>query len=150
MAKGGGSLSARKPGAGGFSIDVQIDYAKGSAEFKQARKEVNTRLRDAVMLAGTRSVLPEMRGRFPKRSGRMARSLYVKRDRQDVVIGSSLRGQMNRAVGWVDFGGRRPQDSRVRAGPHVIVGTLNRKQPQIQREALRGVMRAFDGFDHFP
>jgi hypothetical protein len=122
-----------------------------SAEFKQARREFNNRIRDVMVTVGNQTVLPDMRREMTGEIGeRWADSLFVQRERSGVFIGSRQRGKMNRALGWLDFGGRRPMDSQIRRGPHVMVRALARHQDSIDDAVLHGLMRAFDPLDHTP
>jgi hypothetical protein len=146
MALRGGKLSA-STGRGGqaFQVDVRIMGAtKTSDEFKQIRRSINARLREAMVTAGERSVLPSIKSGLPAKWGE---TLFVKRDRGGVFIGSRLRGSMNRALGWFDFGGRRPNDTARRDGPHVIVRRLQGERPAIDRAISEALEHAFADFD---
>jgi hypothetical protein len=54
---------------------------------------------------------------------------------------------MNRALGWWDFGGRRPNDSDRREGPHAIVRALQGERPAIDRAIRAELDRAFSEFE---
>jgi hypothetical protein len=147
MAIRGGRVSTGtgRPGGQAFSVDVLIHGAeKTSDEFKEIRRTINGRLREAMVQAGERAVLPAIKEGLPTRWGE---GLFVKRDRAGVFISSRLRGSMNRALGWFDFGGRRPRDSKRREGPHVIVNRLQRERPAIDRAIHDALEQAFSSFD---
>lgn len=144
----GGSISTGNRGGPAYKVEVRIEgLERTSDEFKQARKQVNSRLRDAWVRVGERTVLPDVKAGMPDR---WSSTLYVKRDRAGVFIGARLRGSMNRALGWWDFGGKRPNDHSRRVGPRVIVEALGRRSRDIEHEGLVEVMRAFDGLEHVP
>lgn len=143
----GGSLSAR-----GSSQQLYLDFdVTGVVEtvddFRAVRRDINASLRDVMGRVGNAEALPLIQSRFP--GARFARSLYVKRDRAGVFIGSRLRGNLNRALGWLDFGGRRPRDSVRRDGPHVIVRSLDQLRPRIDAAVERELLAEFDrrGFE---
>jgi hypothetical protein len=144
MARRGGSISASDEGRAraAYTVRARIEgVEKTSDEFKQARREFNAAMRDVMVEAGEKAVLPEIRAQFPSR--RWGATLYVKRDRTTVFIGSKLRGKLNRALGWLDFGGRRPRDRRRRKGPHVIVTVLGHRREYIDDAVLAGLLRTF-------
>lgn len=123
---------------------------KTSAEFKAARRRFNATLRTVIQQAGERSVLPVIKMKFPKLTRRFANSLYVQRDRTTVFIGSKMRGAENRAVGWIDFGGRHPLFKRRREGAYVIVTELTKRRPLIEEQILLGLSKTFDPLEHRP
>jgi hypothetical protein len=166
----GGRISAGTGRSGGedFNVRIVVEGAeKTSDEFKQIRRTINGRLREAMVRAGERSVLPTIKRNFSQRQGygasvtgvqtgyvghglppgRMADSLFVKRDRTGVFIGSDLTGRLNRTLGWIDFGGRRPNDSARREGPHAIVRSLQGERPAIDRAIRAELDRAFSEFE---
>jgi hypothetical protein len=125
-------------------------------EFKRIRRDINTALRDAMQRAGERTVVPAIKSALPRKdpsvkgglpSGAMASSIAVKRDRLDVQIKSTLPKNLDRALGWVDFGGQRPRDTKVRVGPHVIVSTLDAKSDAIDQAVLDELAVQFRDFD---
>jgi hypothetical protein len=121
---------------------------KTSKEFREARRDFNKAMRNAIVKAGESAVLPAVKARFPSR--RFAQSLFIKRDRTTVFIGSRLRGTLNRAVGWLDFGGRRERDTVRRVGPHAIVEGLRQRRPLIDEAVLREVTATFSPLEHRP
>lgn len=139
----GVSGRGRDPGLG---VQVLVEgVSRTELDFKLARRDANTRFRDAIQRAGERTVLPKIQAEFP--SGRFADTLFVRRDRTTVFIGSRERGKLNRTVGWLDFGGRRPRDSVRRTGPYVIVRTLERERDVIDDALREELPRVFHGFD---
>jgi hypothetical protein len=150
--KGGGNISVAGEGSDQpFVVRARIEgLEKTSAEFKAARRRFNAAMRTVMQTAGERAVLPVIKLKFPRLTGRFANSLYVKRDRTTVFIGSRMRGSENRAVGWVDFGGRHPLHKRRRKGLYVIVNELNKRRPLIEEAVLLGLNKTFDPLEHRP
>jgi hypothetical protein len=149
---GGGNISVSGPGSDSpIIVRARIEgLEKTSAEFKAARRRFNAALRTVLQTAGERTVLPVIKLKFKRLTGRFANSLYVKRDRTTVFIGSRMRGGENRAVGWIDFGGRHPLHKRRRKGLYVIVDELNKRQPVINEAILVGLTKTFDPLEHRP
>jgi hypothetical protein len=151
--RGGGSISTQGTAQGKLiSVDVVIaGIDKTTAEFKAIRKDINSHIRDVMTRVGEQELLPTMRADFPRLTtptkksqvGMMAASLYVQRERSGVFIGSRLRGPKNRALGWIDFGGKRPRDRAARQGPKVIVKTLDSKRALIDSRVLQELEREF-------
>lgn len=126
---------------GGRSISVGIEIEgldKTSDEFKKARRDFNAKIRDVMQHVGQQEILPLMTPGLPGWA-----KMYVLRERSGVFFGSRLRGDMNRALGWMDFGGKRPMDSQRRTGPKVIVKTLDRKRARIDEATLEALLDAF-------
>lgn len=154
----GGRVGASGEG-GGPAIRLQFRITgadKTSDDFKRIRKEINTALRNAMERVGQRTVVPAIKSGLPRKDastqrglppGAMASSIAVKRDRLDVVIKSTLSKDLDRALGWIDFGGKRQRDTTVRVGPHVIVGTLNAKSDAIEHGIYDELGDLFSGFD---
>jgi hypothetical protein len=154
----GGRISAMGEGDGpAIRLQIKVEgVPRTSDEFKRIRRNINTALRDAMERVGQRTVLPVIKSSLPKKDpsvtsglpvGAMASGIAIKRDRLDVVIKSTLPKQLDRALGWIDFGGKRPQDTKVRVGPHVIVSTLNAKSGAIEDEIYREIEHQFHNFD---
>ena len=140
----GGSLKTgtRDRSGPSFTVRARVEgVEKTSKAFRDARRKFNAAMRDVIVTAGEKVVLPAIKSRFPSR--RFGASLYVKRDRTTVFIGSRMRGALNRTVGWLDFGGARPRDHRRRNGPHVIVEELDRRREYIDEAILFELMRTF-------
>lgn len=145
----GGRLSAASTGEPGLTVTARITgVERTSDQFKRARREFNSKMRDVIAAAGERSVLPAIKARFPSR--RFGASLFVRRDRTTVFIGSRMRGSLNRAVGWLDFGGKRPLDRRVRIGPQVIVTELRGRRHLIDHEVYVGLLQTFKPLETHP
>jgi hypothetical protein len=128
-------------GGGGRSLSVDIEVEgveKTSQEFREARSKVNAKIRDVMQKVGQHEVLPIMASGLPGWA-----KMYVLRERSGVFFGSRARGEMNRALGWWDFGGKRPMDHGRRTGPHVIVKALDRKRDRIDEATLKALMDAF-------
>jgi hypothetical protein len=84
------SVGTGRSGGEDFNVRIVVEGAeKTSDEFKQIRRTINGRLREAMVRAGERSVLPAIKGDLPAKWGD---TLFVKRDRGGVFIGSRLRG----------------------------------------------------------
>lgn len=151
MARGGtlstGSIDrTRGPG---ISVHARIEgVEKTSKEFRQARRLFNAAMRDVIVEAGERAVLPAIKARFPSR--RFGAGLYVKRDRTTVFIGSRERGALNRTVGWLDFGGQRPRDTKRRYGTYVIVRELEGRREYIDGAILIALMKTFKPLETTP
>jgi hypothetical protein len=128
----------------GRHIDVRI-VVEGDEltkqELREARREFNGAIRGVMVRVGQREVLPEVERRMGAYAD-FARP-YVQRERSGVFIGSRQRGALNRAVGWLDFGGKRPQDSQRREGPYAIVQTLDRKRDRIDDAVLTELLETF-------
>jgi hypothetical protein len=136
--------------ATGTSPDQLINFRfridgveKNSEAFKAVKRDINRRMRDVMIRVGERDVLPDVRAQFPVRTGAMAASLKIERERSGVFVGSRLRTARNRALGWIDFGGKRPRDSMFRRGPHIIVRTLDAKRTLIDQRVFDGVLDEF-------
>ena len=139
MAGKGGKIGAGARGGKSLSVNITIEGVdKTSDEFKRARRDFNSQIRDVMVRVGTSEILPAMTPGLPGWA-----KMYVLRERSGVFFGSRTRGPMNRALGWLDFGGKRPMDSQRRTGPKVIVKTLDRKRARIDEATLEALMDAF-------
>lgn len=146
MAARSRNRSAVKATAGRAGMDIQLHITvegvgRTDADFKGIRRDVNGRMREVMQRVGQGKALPAARSAFPSR--KFAGTLYVQRERSGVFIGSRARGTLNRAVGWLDFGGRRPHDSDARVGPYTLVRTLDRLRPEIDAAILRELEHEF-------
>lgn len=129
---------------------------KTSAEFKAIRRDINGRMRDLMVRVGEHELLPIIRAGFPRlatpqpnvQAGMMAGSLKIVRERSGVFVGSTLRGPMNRAMGWVDFGGKRPNDTTYRVGPKVLVRSIDAKRALIDTRVLEELDREFHAINN--
>ena len=141
-----GRVSASGSGGPAFTVRARIEgVEKTSAEFKAARRQFNAAMRDVIVAAGEKAVLPAIKSKFGSRT--FGKSLYVQRDRTTVFIGSRMRGALNRAVGWFDFGGKRPRDRQRRKGPYVIVRELDRRREYIDATILAALLETFRPLD---
>jgi hypothetical protein len=149
MASRGGKISTQGT-ARGRSIDLSIHIDgldRTSDEFKHARREMNMRIKEVMRRVGEREVLPDLRAGLPGAIGGKDIGMYVQRERSGVFIGSKLRGTLNRALGWWDFGGKRPMDFDRRTGPKVIFKTLDKKRDRIDDAVLDELLDAFHPLD---
>lgn len=155
-------------------VGVKVDAAKATAEFKQARREINTRLKAAMEKAGKRVVLPEAKRRTAglRVEGVSVSSALVIRARSTTAfLTTSLRGKKARAVGLMEYGGTvhtpvLPKKKKAvlvngmpiaamttprhYRGRHMLAFSVEAKLPQTERVILEEVMRAFDGLEHHP
>lgn len=153
MARGGALGTYGSGGqAATFQLAVRIEgLEKTSSEFKEARRQVNVKLRDIMVRVGEREALPYLVSAMSAQiGGRWPGTLYVKKDRLGVMIASRARGGLNRALGWLDFGGRRPKDTRYRSGPHTMVTALDKRRRSIDDRILKELMQVFDPLEHSP
>lgn len=146
MAAKGGRLSL---GGSGERIGVQFKITgaeKTSAEFAAIRKDINRRMRDTMVRVGESVLLPDIVGKMPARWGD---TLRIERQRDGVFVGSTLTNrsghQLNRALGWWDFGGRRRRDTSSREGPHIIVREVNSHVSLIDEAIRAGIVKEFRG-----
>lgn len=131
-----------------IDVSIRVDGVERTSEvFRQARREFNNRIRDVMVRVGEREVLPIVRAGLPPTFGGRDTAMFVQRERSGVFIGSKLRGSLNRALGWWDFGGKRPLDSGRRTGPKVLVKTLDRKRDRIDDATLAELLKAFHPLD---
>jgi hypothetical protein len=140
-----GNIKAAGPRGAGPALVVRarIEGAERTSDvFKRARSRFSAAMRDIMVAAGEKAVLPAIKAKFPSR--RFGESLFVRRDRTTVFIGSRERGPLNRAVGWLDFGGRRPRDTKRRRGTYVIVRELDSKREYIDEVILAGLLQTFN------
>lgn len=153
--RGGGAISKGAGGLDAITVAIRIEgLQKTDAEFKRIRRDINGRIRDVMVQVGERELLPTIRSQFPRAAsttgglqpGAMAASFYVQRERSGVFIGSRLRGPLNRALGWIDFGGRRPRDTVIRTGPKVLMHTLDAKRALIDERVLQTLEHEFREF----
>lgn len=153
-------------------VSVRVDAHRASDEFKQARKEINGRLKAAMKQAGERVVLPEAKRRSGglKVAGISTASLLVVVPRRASAY-ITARGKRGRAVGLQEFGGtvRSPvlpkkkkavlvngqpiaamTTPRVYTGRHFLTGAVQAKLPETERVILEEILDAFDGLEHHP
>lgn len=149
------------------AISVRIDADRATDEFRQARREFNTRLRAALVKAGERAVLPSARRLAPRF---ISSSLYVRARSSTAIITTRLRGKLGRVAGLLHWGGtiRTPIGPKgkqalwwpgadhpvavVRAprrirGRYYLTRAVEQNRPRIDRIVLEEMLRAFDGLD---
>lgn len=140
----GGAISTRGASDSLFALDITVDDVATREAFQAVRRDINSSLRDAMVRAGEAEVLPAVRGAVAGAIGpSWAGSMYVKRDRLGVFFQSRMRGALNRALGWLDFGGRRPRDSITRLGPHAIVHTIHAHRGELDDAIKRELLAEF-------
>lgn len=141
-------ISAGSGSRRGIDVNIRIEGAdKTSDEFKRARRQFNGAIRDVMVRVGTREVLPTVRSGLPHQFGGKDTGMFVQRERSGVFISSRLRGSLNRALGWWDFGGKRPLDSARRTGPKVLLKELDRKRDRIDDAVLAELLKTFRPLD---
>jgi len=154
--------------ANGLNIKVKIDAARGTAEFREARREINARTKAGLRIAGEREALPVVRVLAPMRTGRLRSSLVVRATTRNAFLTTNLRGKKGRYVGLQEFGGvvRTPiKPKKAKAlhfggrfaakvttprkyrGHHFMELGIRRAQPRIQKAIVEEVTRAFDGIN---
>lgn len=141
----GGRLSTQGTTRGrGINVDIRVEgLERTSDEFKQARRKFNGAIRDVMVRVGEREVLPAIRSGLPHAIAGKDTGMFVQRERSGVFIGSRLRGNLNRALGFWDFGGKRPLDHARRTGPKVIVRQLDTKRDRIDDAVLKELLDTF-------
>jgi hypothetical protein len=87
-----------------ITFKVKVDAEKTTAEFKQARKELNQKVKTGLIRAGERFAMPEARRRAPKF---IASTIVVKSTTRSAYLTTSLRGKKGRVVGLLEYGGTR-------------------------------------------
>ena len=153
---------------GGLQVGVHIDATKGTEEFREARRDINRRMRVALQRAGEKAVLPRARALAPSF---IAPTLVVRARRSSAVITTRLRGKMARVAGLLHWGGTvrapiRPQGAKALfwpgashpvaevTGPRTYAPKLylskavESARPRINRVVLEEIMGAFDGLEH--
>lgn len=156
---------------GSLQVRVDVDAEKTSLIFKEARSDVNRRLREALKLAAERVALPAAR--------RAAWSfavpfLIARATGRSAYITTRGPREKGRIVGLLEFGGtvRTPieiQKEGVRGlpiGPDLfrasvrgprryqpsmrLTEAVQLQVPRTEEVMLEQVMRAFDGLPHTP
>lgn len=155
-------------------VDVKVDAHKATEEFKQARREMNARLKLALEKAGKRVVLPAAKrgaGHLRVEGVNVASALVIRARSTSAVLTTSLRGKKARAVGLMEYGGtvRAPvlpkkkkavvvngqpiaamTTPRHYTGKHFMTTAVQSNLPQTERVILEEIMQAFDGLEHHP
>jgi hypothetical protein len=152
-------------------VGVTIDADRVSAEFKEARRDINRRTKDGLTRAGERVALPAARrnaGGLRVAGRSVAASLTVRSTSRTAYLSSSMRGKLNRAVGLLEHGGtvRTPllprtakailtpwgpraavRGPRTYSGKHFMSDAVSRNHPQIEDAIWDELRKAFDGLD---
>lgn len=157
---------------GGFGVGVKIDAERATAEFREARREFNARLKDALRIAGEKVVLPVAKRRaagLRVEGTPIASTLVVRSRSRYAILQSTLRGKKNRAAGLLEFGGTvrtpiRPRNagaifwpgaahpvavvegSRTVKGRLYLVGAVQQSESRIDDAIRDEMLKAFDGF----
>jgi hypothetical protein len=108
-------------------VTAQIHSEKASFQFKEARREINRRMRDALKEAGEEVALPAARvgaSRFSVGGTPVAGTLVVRSTSRGAYITTRLRGRLARAVGLLEYGGtvRTPLTPKDGGRGHFPVG----------------------------
>lgn len=155
-------------------VNVKVDAAKATEEFKQARRDINSRLKAAMERAGKRVVLPEAKrrvGGLRVEGVSVASSLVIRARSTTAFLTTSLRGRKARAVGLMEYGGtvhspvlpKKKKAVVVNGQPIAAMTTPRHYRPRLflttavhsnlpktERVILEEVMHAFDGLPHTP
>lgn len=107
-----------------MDIRVRTDFRPATEGYKQVRRNANRALKDGVVAAGEKAVLPTAKRYAPKRTGKLAASLVVR------------KGTGNRAY---LTSGARLREARI-AGLHEFGGTIN-KRIEPRRKWSKGTKR---------
>jgi hypothetical protein len=139
-------------------VEAHVDAVKSTEAFKQARRDVNARLRDGLRAAGEKVALPEARRLAPSKTGELASSLAVKSTARSASLTTSLRGKKGRRVGLLEFGGTvktqilprkakalyfggrfaaRVTAPRTIRGRHFLTRAVHEQLPEIERRSAR-------------
>jgi acyl dehydratase len=86
-------------------VQVKIDGDRATQEFKDARREINRRLKEGLQKGGEKIALPAAKGFAPVKTGRLRSSLIVRATARRAVITTNLRGKKGRYVGLLEYGG---------------------------------------------
>lgn len=148
-------------------VEAHVEDARATEGFKQARREINGRLKDGLRRAGEKVALPTARRLAPSKSGELASSLVVKTTTRSASLTTSLRGKKGRRVGLLEFGGtvkapiehRKAQalyfggrfaakvtTPRTFRGQHFLTRAVHDQIPEIEAAIGEEVLRAFSDF----
>jgi hypothetical protein len=151
-------------------IRVKINADRATAEFKQARRDVNRYTREGLKDAGRIAVLPAVKRTSP---GVVRPVLTVGATTRRGYITTQGDKTKDRITGLLNFGGIvrtviEPKNKLaltigntglVRAnvtkprrykGKHFIERGLDQSRPEMERILLPTVMKSFDGLPHKP
>lgn len=153
-------------------VSVQVDAEKATDEFKQARRDVNKRLREGLRLAGEKVALPAAKRNAGglKVDGRpVASSLIVRPTSRDAYLTTRMNRLSGRAVGLQEFGGVVKTKITPKVGGRAVVvnghpvayvdtprryqgrefmtKAVNQNRDRIAAQVRDELMHAFDGLD---
>jgi hypothetical protein len=89
-------------------VRAQIHAEKASLQFKRARKELNGRMRTALLEAGETEALPAARiaaSRYKISGVPIDSTLVIRATSRGAYLTTRLRGMFARAVGLLEYGG---------------------------------------------
>lgn len=89
-------------------VRAAIHSEKASLQFKEARKELNKRMRDALVAAGETYALPAARAasaKYKVDGVPVAGTLVIRGTSRGAYLTTRLRGMFARAVGLLEHGG---------------------------------------------
>ena len=155
--------------SGSLQVGVKVDALKTSQEFKDARRDINARLRVALKIAAERVALPAAAAA----AWGFAKPLLIARSTsRSAYITTRGPRLLGRAVGLLEFGGlvktriEAKEAGGLSIGPDIVraaVDTPRRYHPSlrltkavmartgsIEDRVLEEVMQAFDGLTHSP
>lgn len=152
-----------------LQVRIKVDHDRASREFKEARRDLGGKMREALRVAGERAALPAARAAA---WSPFAGTLVVRSTRSSAYITTRLRGKKGRAVGLLEWGGTVrtkivPKSKlALTVGPDVVranvttprhyraslrlTKAVQARRAEIDETVLREVMTAFDGFQHTP
>lgn len=159
-------------GGGGLNVRVTIDADRATAEFREARRDVNARTREGLRRAGERVALPAARryaGGLKVAGQSVATSLMIRPTTRDAFLTTRMRGIKARAVGLQEHGGVvttqiRPKGDgqavvvngqpvayvatpRRHTGRKFMTRAVERNRDEIAVVVRDELMHAFDGLD---
>lgn len=88
-----------------MDVRVKVDTGLADAALREVRRDANRAMRDGIVQAAEMTVLPRARAFAPRRTGRLAASLVVRRSGSRAYLTTSLAGKAARRAGLLEFGG---------------------------------------------
>jgi hypothetical protein len=156
-------------GTAAVRVGVKVDADKASGEFRQARRDINHQLRQALKKAAEHDALPAARVAAPAFA---VPYLIAKATSRSAYITARGPRWVGRALGLLEYGGTVrtpivPRDAEALSiGPDIAVARVDTprhyhpslrltkavelRRPRIEESILREVMHAFDGLPHTP
>lgn len=149
-----------------LSVAVKVDEDRASAGFKEARRDINSQLRQALRAAAEKDALPATR----KVAWSFIRPLLIaKATTRLAYVTTKGARQIGRAAGLLEFGGTVrtlliPKKAKaITVGPDLIrsrvegprtykptlrlTKAVDARIQQIEQTMLEEVIRSFDAFD---